>query len=120
MFAGPPTSPPLSDDQSAKRIKLSETEGPPVPPRSRSISPPQAQQTKVNIYNTTDPFLGVGRGGDLPPLGQNAEQPPPLPAKTRRSPPVPVGEIEDEEKALLSELDELAKMVAPPNGDIPE
>ncbi len=153
VCTGPPTSPTLSDEQLTKRIKLSETESPLVPTLSASTSP--GQQTRVDIYNTADPFLGVGRGGDVPPQGRESspqgressprgressprgressprgressprgrESPPPLPAKLHRPvaavPAATVGEIEEEEKALLSELDELAKMVAPPNGEL--
>ncbi len=149
VCTGPPTSPTLSDEQLTKRMKLSETESPLVPTlSSASTSPSPGQQTRVDIYNTADPFLGVGRGGDVPPQGRESplqsrespplgrespprgressprgrDSPPPLPAKLHRPaaavPAATVGEIEAEEKALLSELDELAKMVAPPNGEL--
>ncbi len=127
----------MGNEQSTKRRKLEEgppaEEGPPVP--ARSLSP-----AKVDIYNSSDPFLGVGRGGDSP------QRPPPLPAKQARAtttlsggvqpppvltnsgggeqPPPPTtvsvggGEIEDEERALLSELDELAQMVSTHNGEL--
>ena len=142
---------------------------------ARSLSP-----AKVDIYNSADPFLGVGRGGDSPQI------PPPLPAKQHRAttlsegeqvaplttisgggeqpvaplttisgggeqpvaplttisgggeqPVAPLttisgggeqvaplttisggGELEEEERALLSELDELAQMVSTHNGEL--
>lgn len=84
---------------------------------------------RVDIYgnnssldNGSGPFLGEGRGGGKvsPPLGTNqtedTETPPPLPAKLgrRRSfqPPKKLQDIEEEEKALISELDELEKLVS--------
>ncbi len=113
---------------------------------ARSLSP-----AKVDIYNSADPFLGVGRGGDSPQI------PPPLPAKQHRATTLSEGEqvaplttisgggeqvaplttisgggeqvaplttisgggeLEEEERALLSELDELAQMVSTHNGEL--
>ena len=79
---------------------------------------------EIFVENSTGHFLSAsgGRGKRaLPPhVGHHPSEeestPPPLPAKkgkTRRSsPPVPPQNIEDEEQALLSELNELERLVS--------
>lgn len=112
---------------------------PPVPPRNLSLSPSPSQSFTSDLSNGAGrvdirgsnssieenggSFLGEGRGGVSPPLGQNEvandddmETPPPLPAKSswRKSsqPPKKLQDIEEEERALISELDELEKLVS--------
>ena len=122
-------------DQLEESGSENELQPPPVPPRSHSLSPSPSQGSyndlfngagRVDIYgsnssleNGSGPFLGEGRGGGKvsPPLQmEETETPPPLPAKTgrRRSfqPPKNLQDIEEEEKALISELDELEKLVS--------
>lgn len=131
---GPPTSPPMEEAQLAKRRKLdnefelspnpahrpSVENGevpPPVPPRNQSLSP---SPSRDNGQFDSSPFLGEGRGGSPP----RDEIPPPIPAKNKPPSKILSGDIEEEEKALISELDELERLVSKdpppllPNGDL--
>ena len=86
---------------------------PPIPPRNQSLSPSPASDNSQH-------FLGGGRGGTPP----RDEIPPPLPVKkTLAISKTPSGDIEEEEAALISELDELERLVSRnppqlPNGNL--
>ena len=115
-------------------------EGPPIPPRGKSLSPETnstammnaAGKELMNRSTTTGPFLGGGRGDDiqsplwngsgsaihLPTNGEEEEEvPPPIPGKradekTRNQ----SREIEAEEAALISELNELQNLLSEHEG----
>ena len=109
---------------------------PPIPPRSHSLTPERTAPLydgflggKLDIYaenprleNGASHFLGVRGGGQklTPPLenhtSSSCETAPHIPAKhTHRRPPPPKparDSIEEEEQALLSELNELERLAS--------
>lgn len=113
-----------------------EEEPPPIPPRGKSLSP----ETKSNammtatgkglINGSADHFLGGGRGDGVslsPLLNENGsaavsmvasvseggeETPPPIPGKLHAKELESGGEMEADEEALLSELNELKNLLS--------
>lgn len=119
-----------------------EEQPPPVPPRGNSLTPEQNNSRKSWLYenesevsqvsrrgnnvifeNGTGHFLGQRGGGKVSPLENRLSEedegpPPPIPPKQHQrmrreySPPEPVSSIQADEQALISELNELERLVS--------